>query len=565
MPKKSKKSKKSKNSKGKGKKEFGLGKQKKKSNSSNSSIKKDDRICGGIISEYNNQERERNREKQEERREVEQGHQGHQGHRRYIPQQQQQQFLRFSLKAGENIQVGKNTFQLEKILGEGISGQVWKAKNKNNNKEIIALKLIEDDSQIKRFEELGWDSPYVVGMSHEAAEIKNNRYGLPLEFMGPSLKNILSKFKQRVDDPERPVPDAFLDAIGYYMLCALQYMASKNLIHDDIKPDNILLDSNIKNRICLADFGETVKALDSNSINDKEYLLKYILKTVPGGDMNWTSVSERRREIPTFWDDLESLLYVLIYMKTAEIPFKNLRIAYNEEEEQIWEEFDEYYTREYPNQYFPSQKWYNTFRRFRDSHYYDIERNNDEETLAFKLNKNEQYLPEYQELKEEIFKEKPQLVTNLRAFENYINEIFHHVLYGPEVKNTLQKRNYLEKKLMEDIEEECASLSQDSKTGIYGKMLFYVVKNNNQNTGWERLKDWAINKTEAQRQKLPIPLIPERLLCMPDYDYLKSLIVQADHLVDQSFNQLKPYKRRNKIWGESFFRYEIFTLSDYYQ
>lgn len=49
------------------------------------------------------------------------------------------------------------------------------------------------------------------------------------------------------------ISEDHIETIIYNLICAIKYLHSANIIHRDIKPANILLDSELRVKIC--DFG----------------------------------------------------------------------------------------------------------------------------------------------------------------------------------------------------------------------------------------------------------------------------------------------------------------------
>lgn len=91
-----------------------------------------------------------------------------------------------------------------------------------------------------------------------------------MELMDMSLTNLYQKFYDSVKSTDDSFPEEILGAITVCMISALSYCKSKNIIHRDIKPDNILLNSNGQIKLC--DFGVS-KVLSSEFVKifDQRY------------------------------------------------------------------------------------------------------------------------------------------------------------------------------------------------------------------------------------------------------------------------------------------------------
>lgn len=59
-----------------------------------------------------------------------------------------------------------------------------------------------------------------------------------------------------------PLAEVLISKIAYSTLCALDYMQSKEIIHQDVKPSNVLV--NLKGEIKLCDFG--ISGFTQNSV-----------------------------------------------------------------------------------------------------------------------------------------------------------------------------------------------------------------------------------------------------------------------------------------------------------
>ncbi|CAF2479680.1 unnamed protein product [Rotaria sp. Silwood2] len=145
-------------------------------------------------------------------------------------------------------------YEIQKRLGKGAYGIVWKATDKRS-KEVVALKKIFDafrnqtDAQrtyreIVFLREFG-EHPNVIRL-HNVLRADNDRdIYLVFEFMEADLHNVIRKGNILKETHKRYVM--------YQLLKAMKYLHSANVIHRDMKPSNVLINQQCRVKIC--DFG----------------------------------------------------------------------------------------------------------------------------------------------------------------------------------------------------------------------------------------------------------------------------------------------------------------------
>jgi serine/threonine protein kinase len=152
-----------------------------------------------------------------------------------------------------------NDYVLEKELGKGQFGVVYKAQRKSDNK-TIALKIVDIPN----------DKPYLVEKTREEVEIlkkladptcnpfvicyygsyynpNDNRFFIEMELVeGDNMKKYVSNLW---DNNLRGKVFYYILLIASDILKGLKYSHSKGIIHNDIKLENIMIDKNNVPRI----------------------------------------------------------------------------------------------------------------------------------------------------------------------------------------------------------------------------------------------------------------------------------------------------------------------------
>ncbi|CAJ0596856.1 unnamed protein product [Cylicocyclus nassatus] len=145
-------------------------------------------------------------------------------------------------------------YELQKRLGKGAYGIVWKAIDRRT-KETVALKKIFDafrnqtDSQrtfreVMFLQEFGRHPNVIKLFNIHKADNDRDIY-LVFEYMEADLHNVIKKMT------------ILKDVHKQYIMCqlfrAIRFLHSGNVLHRDLKPSNVLLDADC--RVKLADFG----------------------------------------------------------------------------------------------------------------------------------------------------------------------------------------------------------------------------------------------------------------------------------------------------------------------
>ena len=161
-----------------------------------------------------------------------------------------------------------NKFDVIGIVGEGAYGIVYKCRNKET-KEYVAIKKFKESEdeivkktmrrELKVLQILKNDN---IVEFKQAFKQKGNLY-LVFEFID---KNLLELLEQ---SPTGLSPQLIKNLI--FQLCkAVKYLHDQNIIHRDVKPENLLIDNKMNLKLC--DFGFARKILNNKNENLTDYV-----------------------------------------------------------------------------------------------------------------------------------------------------------------------------------------------------------------------------------------------------------------------------------------------------
>lgn len=202
-----------------------------------------------------------------------------------------------------------NRYELLEKIGEGGMGIVYKAKCHLLNR-LVAVKILKeelsnDDDFIARFKREATSAaslsyPNIVNVHDVGAE--NNINFIVMEYInGKTLKQVI---KENI----RLSSDKTLK-IAIQIAKALECAHKNNIIHRDIKPDNILITED--NIVKVADFG-IAKVADSRTTTNFNKVI---------GSAHYFSPEQAKGQVVDYRTDIYSLGVVMYEMLTGQVPY----------------------------------------------------------------------------------------------------------------------------------------------------------------------------------------------------------------------------------------------------
>jgi len=212
-----------------------------------------------------------------------------------------------------------NKYKLLEILGQGAFGNIYKAVNIRTG-GTVALKIEPIDSKTKMLKNETKIYQYLNNIECVPRVlwfgVDETNYYMALTLLGPSLKTL--KDSSLGGGPTFSLETVF--SITIKMVKILECIHKKGLLHRDVKPDNFLMGTDHKsNLLYLIDFGFC-----------RKYLLEDNTTHIPFrdgrkiiGTPNFISIHMHDGYEPSRRDDLESVVYIMIYLLTDKLSWAN--------------------------------------------------------------------------------------------------------------------------------------------------------------------------------------------------------------------------------------------------
>lgn len=199
-----------------------------------------------------------------------------------------------------------NRYKLISLLGEGASAQVWKAKDTKANDLLVALKIFSQNKELDSYGLQNFEKEFttVYNMRHSnllpptGYDIFQGQPYLVMQYCeNGSCNSMVGRMEE--DDVIKLMHD---------VAAGLEYLHDHNIIHQDIKPDNILLDDNCN--FMVTDFG--ISVVSDRSVADSA--------GTSGGTRAYMG-PERFRGHTVAASDIWSLGATVVEMLTGNPPF----------------------------------------------------------------------------------------------------------------------------------------------------------------------------------------------------------------------------------------------------
>jgi glycogen synthase kinase 3 beta len=147
------------------------------------------------------------------------------------------------------------TFRAERVVGHGSFGVVYQAKIIETNEEVAIKKVFQDrrykNRELQIMKEM--THPNIIELKHNftTTEKADELY---LHLVMDFLPDTVYKVTKHYSKMRESVPMTLVKLYGYQLFRALGYLHAKQICHRDIKPQNLLVDSN-SHTLKLCDFG----------------------------------------------------------------------------------------------------------------------------------------------------------------------------------------------------------------------------------------------------------------------------------------------------------------------
>jgi serine/threonine protein kinase len=211
-----------------------------------------------------------------------------------------------------------NNYTIVKYINSGSFGNVFEAVHKKTG-DKVALKIpIKNDerdglpsimSEARIYKNIANPNNGIANMKimkHKDSKI------IVMDLLGSSLESLLSKHKR--------FGMKTIILLAMSMIDIMKHIHTCGYIHRDIKPDNFAIGYDNPSKLYCIDFGLSKKYLKKNgehiNFSDKKRFC---------GTARYASIAAHTNQEQSRKDDLESILYILVYMYKGKLPWQGIK------------------------------------------------------------------------------------------------------------------------------------------------------------------------------------------------------------------------------------------------
>jgi serine/threonine protein kinase len=206
--------------------------------------------------------------------------------------------------------------KIDKLKDNEKENTINKAKREMSSKlikkEVSIYKKLEMDKNEKSY---GLEKISIPEYKQFTITIGSEKYkSVLMTLLGCDLIDYTKKFG---DNSQGVFDLRNLILLTIKSITLLKYIHSKGILHQDIKPENILFDKSFEN-IYLIDFGLSTSFLDKNNNHIPSIQKSFC------GTPRYASITSHNFKQQSRKDDLESLCYMLICLYKGDLPWCNI-------------------------------------------------------------------------------------------------------------------------------------------------------------------------------------------------------------------------------------------------
>ncbi len=157
----------------------------------------------------------------------------------------------------------KNKYEVIGVVGEGAYGIVYKCRNKETNKYVAVKKFKETEDKLVQ-KTMKRELAMLQKLSHEnvvqfqESFIHKGDFFLVFEYVEKNLLEVL-------EESPKGLNPQLIRSFVYQMCKAVSYLHKNNMIHRDVKPENLLIDEKLNLKLCDFGFARKIKLNQENN------------------------------------------------------------------------------------------------------------------------------------------------------------------------------------------------------------------------------------------------------------------------------------------------------------